>query len=196
MKIWPRFLTAREMTIGSTRNGTAMKNTMDIRHTDGIDGDFVMLCGELDRYLTEVDGADVMQGKYNPFNSLEDVHDAFVVYQDGVPVGCVSFKRYDGDTAEVKRMFVRDGCRGGGASKLLMAALERKAVEKGFSTLILETGKHLKAAIGLYQKAGFVLIPNFGRYKEMSNSICMRKEIHPSRQPSPAEPGTHRTQII
>jgi len=41
----------------------------------------------------------------------------------------------------------------------------------------LETGKKQPEAIALYKKSGYKVIPNYGQYKNVSNSVCMQKEI-------------------
>jgi len=58
-----------------------------------------------------------------------------------------------------------------------MSVLEDKAKKQGYSSLILETGRPLSSAIGLYQKIGYRIIDNYGEYKDMRESICMRKDI-------------------
>ena len=48
-------------------------------------------------------------------------------------------------------------------------------LEEGFSKCILETGKRQKSAVKLYQKQGGNIIPNYGQYAEVENSICFEK---------------------
>jgi len=55
--------------------------------------------------------------------------------------------------------------------------VEERAKNKGFYTLILETGAPLVEAIGLYNKIGYKIIKNYGQYKCMKESICMQKMI-------------------
>ena len=42
---------------------------------------------------------------------------------------------------------------------------------------VLETGIHQQEAIHLYRKSGYLVIENYGPYKNMPESICMQKEI-------------------
>jgi GNAT superfamily N-acetyltransferase len=79
--------------------------------------------------------------------------------------------------AEIKRVFVREEYRGRGISKQLMAHIEKKAAEKGYTALILETGAPLKAAMSLYMELGYQIMDNYGPYKGMVHSVCMRKEL-------------------
>ncbi len=58
-----------------------------------------------------------------------------------------------------------------------MELLENVAKEKGYRYLILESGEPLVAAMALYRKIGYKVIPNYGQYKDMPNSICMKKRL-------------------
>ena len=73
-----------------------------------------------------------------------------VAYDGNIPIGCASFKRYDEECAEVKRVFVKQAYRGRGISKKLMELLEKAAREQGYCYLILESGEPLAAAMGSY----------------------------------------------
>ena len=148
-----------------------------ITYTDGRDEDFVALCAQLDAVLAREALDKAVQERLDLFCLLDGLDDAFVARVDGRLAGCVAFKNAGEGVAEIKRMFVRSECRGAGVAQKLLAALEEKAAEKGFSALVLETGKHLESARRLYAKAGFAIIPNFGIYAEMPGSVCMRKEL-------------------
>ena len=94
-----------------------------------------------------------------------------------MPVGCASFKDYEPGVAEVKRVFVRENYRGRGLARKLMQAVEEHARQKGYRSLILETGKPLVSAVALYTNMGYHVIPNYGPYECMDESVCMRKEL-------------------
>lgn len=151
---------------------------LEIIHTDSKNPDFVKLCAELDQDLVKAAGNEVDQAAYNRLNRVDDLYDAFVAYASGDnPIGCAAFKVHPNGVAEVKRMFVLPKYRGKGVAQILIAALEEEAVRREFSSLILETGKHLDAARALYRKMGFSEIPNFGPYRDMPNSVCMGKPL-------------------
>lgn len=145
--------------------------------TDGRDPDFVALCHELDEFLNQLVGGEQNRAEYIPYNALDDIHDVIVVRDGGIPVGCASFKRYDDTCAEIKRVFLREACRGQGVGRELLARLEAMAREKGYRTLILESGEPLKDAMRLYRAAGYRVIPNFGPYADMPASVCMEKRL-------------------
>ena len=51
------------------------------------------------------------------------------------------------------------------------------ALNHNYKDLILETGIPLREAMDLYTSLGFLIIPNYGPYKELKHSICMKKEL-------------------
>jgi GNAT superfamily N-acetyltransferase len=78
---------------------------------------------------------------------------------------------------EVKRMYTADNHRGKGLATQVLTELENWALELGYSRCILETGKRLPDAVRLYENRGYQLIPNYGQYVEMENSICFEKKL-------------------
>lgn len=150
---------------------------MTFEHTNGRNKDFVELCHELDAYLNDIVGGEENRAEYIPYNSLDDIHDAFVVYDGEQAVGCAAIKRYDDESAEVKRVFIREEYRGQGISKRLMELSEQTAREQGYSSLILESGEILAEAMALYRRIGFQVIPNYGPYADMPESVCMKKKL-------------------
>lgn len=90
----------------------------------------------------------------------------FVVRDDGVPVGCGGVQLFDEGYGEIKRMYVRPAYRGRGYAKLMLDHLADYTRQHGAPLLRLETGIHQRAAIALYERAGFKSIPPFGEYRE------------------------------
>ena len=74
-------------------------------------------------------------------------------------------------------MYVRETERGRGIAGKILAELETWAKELGFSECVLETGLKQPEAVALYQKSGYEIIPNYGQYAGIENSVCMRKDI-------------------
>ncbi|MFC0680483.1 GNAT family N-acetyltransferase [Lysobacter korlensis] len=114
----------------------------------------------------------------------------FVARREGVAVGIAALvlAAPGGETpeAELKRMFVAPAARGAGVATALLTTLERTAVDLGVSRLVLETGPRQPEAIALYEKHGYVRIPNFGPYINDPLSLCFAKDLSDrrSRQPS------------
>jgi GNAT superfamily N-acetyltransferase len=61
-------------------------------------------------------------------------------------------------------MYVVPAARGRGVSKVVLAALEDAARERGWTTLRLETGPRQPEAIALYSGAGYRPTGAFGAY--------------------------------
>ncbi len=150
---------------------------MRFKYTDGSNKDFIELCHDLDDFFNELVGGEENRAEYIPYNSLADIHDVIVVYDGDKAIGCASFKKYDNECAEVKRVFVCDEYRGKGISKKLMENLENAARNKGFTYFVLETGEILVAAMNLYKSIGYHIIPNYGQYADMPESVCMKKKL-------------------
>ena len=119
-------------------------------------------------FFNEIVGGEKQRDKYNQYNTLADIHDVILVIEDGQAVGCGSFKRYNENVAEIKRVFVKKEYRRKGFAKFIMQALEQKARDNGYSKLILETGNALKAAMQLYGDIGYDVIENMD-----SMQICL-----------------------
>ncbi|HSK71846.1 MAG TPA: GNAT family N-acetyltransferase [Pyrinomonadaceae bacterium] len=145
----------------------------DLIRTDSDNADFRELVALLDQDLRIRDGEE--HSFYAQFNKIDRIRHAVVAYQDGQAVGCGAIKEYAENAAEVKRMFVKPEWRGQGIAKRILAELESWAAELNYSECILETGKKQPEAIGLYQKSGYQIIPNYGQYEGVENSVCMRK---------------------
>lgn len=103
---------------------------------------------------------------------------AFVVaWLDGVPVGCGAVRRLDAERAEIKRMYVRAGGRGTKVGAALLHELERRAVDIGAESLVLETGPAQVAALALYRRVGFVACACWGEYAQSPTSHCFEKRL-------------------
>ena len=87
--------------------------------------------------------------------------DFLVIFDGERPIGCGGLKRLDERTCEVKRMYVLPGERGRGFSGLLLEALETRAIELGFTRSRLDTGFRQAAAKHLYERSGYVEIPDY-----------------------------------
>lgn len=149
----------------------------EFRDTNGENSDFVLLCNKLDQNLDEIVGTVYQRNQYNQFNQRDHIHDVIVAYRGNVPVACGAFKMYDDEHAELKRIYTDKSCRNIGLGGELIRRLEAKAKIKGYKWCILETGIHLEAACHIYNKAGYKIIPNYGQYTNMPDSVCMEKKI-------------------
>jgi len=144
--------------------------------TDSENTDFLELVKGLDLDLAVRDGSDRVF--YNQFNKLDAIKHVIVVYDDDIPAGCGAIKHFSSDTMEVKRMFTPLKFRSRGIASLILAELEKWTLELGYTKCILETGKRQPEAIALYKKNGYKVIPNYGQYIGIENSVCFLKELN------------------
>ena len=101
----------------------------------------------------------------------------FVLRSDGRPAGCGGVMLVGKEYGELKRMYVRPEFRGAGFGRLLIEQLANHARTQGVTLLRLETGVHQKAAIRIYENAGFRPIAPFGPYFSDPLSQCFEKSL-------------------
>lgn len=143
--------------------------------TNSENQDFVNLVKELDAYLKIVDGDD--HDFYNQYNHIDVLKHTVVFYKDGIAVGCGAIKSFDVESMEVKRMYVKPEFRGGGIAQQILEELEKWTKELGYKFTILETGKRQAEAVRFYQKCKYQIIPNYGQYQGVENSVCFQKRL-------------------
>lgn len=143
--------------------------------TDSSDSDFIALVQLLDSDLKIRDGED--HDFYHQFNAIVNIKHCVVAYENQVPVGCGAIKPYDGNSMEVKRMYVLPEHRGRRIAIEILSELETWAKELRFTRCVLETGLKQPEAIALYQKCGYHSIPNYGQYIGVTNSVCFEKVL-------------------
>ena len=80
---------------------------------------------------------------------------------EGLPAGCVAFRRIDTTHCEMKRLFVRPAYRGKGLGQALVAAVVAAARAAGYGFMRLDTHPSMQAALALYQAAGFIEIDRY-----------------------------------
>lgn len=148
---------------------------MKIIRTDAKNPDFIRLISELDAYLKVTDGED--HEFYNQFNGLDNIKNVVIAYKDKQAIGCGAFKKFDDETAEIKRMYVKINHRGYGIAQAILNSLELWASEKDFKKCILETGDRQIEAIKFDFKSGYIRIANYGQYAQMDNSNCFEKLV-------------------
>lgn len=150
-----------------------MNNSRKITRTDSDNPDFIALVRLLDADLAERDGEE--HDFYAQFNKIDKIKHVVVAYEDELPVSCGAVKQYDEAAMEVKRMYTLPESRGRGLASEILAALELWAKESGYEKCVLETGKKQPEAIALYTKNGYSIIPNYGQYAGVENSVCFEK---------------------
>jgi GNAT superfamily N-acetyltransferase len=101
---------------------------------------------------------------------------------DGQPAGCGALRPLrDVDYAnacEMKRLYVRPAFRRFGLGRLLAQALIDRAIEAGYSNMLLDTLDDMEAARGLYAMLGFHEVPPY-YYNPIPGAHYLRVELDP-----------------
>ena len=137
--------------------------------------DFINLVKDLDAYLKIVDGDD--HEFYNQFNNIDVLKHTVIAYVDNQPVGCGAFKAFNNSSVEIKRMYTSPIARNKGIASAILKDLEDWAKELNIKSTLLETGLKQTEAVKFYKKNNYKIIPNFGQYAGVENSVCFLKEL-------------------
>ena len=148
---------------------------MKLKPTLNTDKDFLLMVQKLDEYLALTDGAE--HAYYNQYNGTTQLDHVIVAYDHSGPVGCGAYKRVENNIAEVKRMYTSPQARGKGVASQILHALESHAAIMGFDKVQLETGLRQTEAVAFYKKQQYEIIPNYGQYQDMANSLCFEKQL-------------------
>ncbi|MDB6165838.1 MAG: GCN5-related N-acetyltransferase [Lacunisphaera sp.] len=79
----------------------------------------------------------------------------------GVATGCVALRPVDGQSCEMKRLYVRSEHRGCGLGRKLAERVIAEARPIGYSTILLDTLPTMHGALRLYESLGFVRRPPY-----------------------------------
>ncbi|MDT9686235.1 GNAT family N-acetyltransferase [Streptomyces sp. TRM76323] len=110
-----------------------------------------------------------------------------LLLEHGEPVAGGAFRRYDGTTAELKRIWTHSAHRRRGLARRVVAALEREAVARGYRRIHLTTGPRQPEARGLYLAAGYT--PLFDVEADPETIGPLPFEKHLTTGTHPAHPG-------
>ena len=113
---------------------------------------------------------DINQQYYQPSGGL------LLAFCDDLPVGCAGIRRLGTETAELKRMYVKDDYRG---LKIGVELLQRSidlAKTLKYKKLRLDTLASMNKAQQLYHSFGFYEIPAY-RYNPLAGTIYMEKDL-------------------
>jgi GNAT superfamily N-acetyltransferase len=106
-----------------------------------------------------------------PADELAAPHGGLLIgVLQGVPVTGGAFRRFDADTAELKRIWTDRAHRRRGYARTLLAALEAETALRGYRRLYLITGNRQPEAESLYDATGWTRVapaeplPNWGPF--------------------------------
>lgn len=148
---------------------------MEIRFVQPESADFRTLAAALDAYYFSLVGD--IQLKYAEPNRPENMNALAVAYEGEIPIACGAWKAVDGETAEIKRIYVKEEYRRRGAASALIRTLEENAALSGRHKLILETAVDTTGSHALYLSLGYQLRDYYGSPAGADNCMCFHKEI-------------------
>ena len=102
-----------------------------------------------------------------------------LVLRDGEAIAGGAFKRYDAETAEVKRMWTRRDLRRQGLASAVLAGLEARAVAQGYSRFHLTTGFRQPEAVQLYLSLGYDVLFDVKADPETLHILPFEKLLRP-----------------
>lgn len=137
--------------------------------------DFRMLAAKLDDYYFTLVGD--IQLQYAEPNRPENMSALLVCYDGAEPIACGAWKTVDGQTAEIKRIYVLPEYRRTGVATALITALEENAATTGRHKLILETAVDTTGSHQLYLSLGYQIRNYYGSPAGAENCLCFEKEI-------------------
>jgi len=115
----------------------------------------------------------------NSFQDWENENSKFVFVVAEINseiVGCGAIRPIDTTTGEVKRMYAK--YPGKKIGQTILGFLENEAVNLGYANLVLETRVKNESAVQFYQKQGYKVIPNYGKYTDRPEAICLGKSLN------------------
>ena len=115
-----------------------------------------MMAELLHEYVSRYGPAARQRMERFPHHELTPPHGRLMVLlRDGTAVAGGAFRRYDDQTAELKRIWTHSSYRRQGLARKVLDVLEDEAVRLGYRRLYLTTGPRQPEARGLYLAAGF-----------------------------------------
>lgn len=115
----------------------------------------------------------------NSFQDWENENSKFVFVVAEINseiVGCGAIRPIDQNIGEVKRMYAK--YPGKKIGQTILGFLENEAVNLGYTNLVLETRVKNESAVQFYQKQGYKVIPNYGKYTNRPEAICLEKSLN------------------
>lgn len=94
---------------------------------------------------------------------------------DGEVAACIGLRRFDAETGEIKRLYVRPAYRGRGLAKQLTVRMLAEATRIGYQRVVLDTLRSMTPAVTLYRSMGFQEIKAY--YSNPFDAIYFEKQL-------------------
>ena len=100
-----------------------------------------------------------------------------LIVDQGKYVGCAGVRKFDGKSAELKRMYVQPAYRGSGLGNQMMNAAIELAKSRGYERMLLDTLRSMKSALAVYRKFGFYEIPSY-RHNPKEDVVYLERRLN------------------
>jgi GNAT superfamily N-acetyltransferase len=100
-----------------------------------------------------------------------------ILRENGASIAGGAFKRYDEQTAEVKRMWTHSSHRRRGLARLVLSELEDEAKRRGYRRLFLTTGSKQPEAAALYLATGYHSLDTSALNPEGYGLLAFEKDL-------------------
>ncbi|MEQ4568113.1 GNAT family N-acetyltransferase [Paenarthrobacter sp. CAP02] len=113
-----------------------------------------------------------------PAEEFAAPHGALIILQEnGESVAGGAFRRYDQDTAELKRIWTHSAHRRRGLARRVLLELEAEALRRGYSKLYLTTGPRQPEAKNLYLATGYTALFDLAADPEEIKHLAFSKDL-------------------
>jgi GNAT superfamily N-acetyltransferase len=152
--------------------------TLEVRPYAVTDPEVAPLLNELAEEYHARYGSTTELSKYPPEEFAPPAGGALLILrQNGESVAGGAFRRYDEQTAEVKRMWTHSAHRRRGLARRMLAELEDEAKRRGYRRVFLTTGPKQPEAAALYLATGYRSLPTDGLDPESFGLLAFDKDL-------------------
>ena len=96
---------------------------------------------------------------------------------DGESVGSGAWRAMGPGVAEIKRVYVAPWLRRRGLAQLIVAELERSALQAGRRSVVLNSGAEQPEALRLYEQLGYGSVTAYGVYACAPGAVFLGKDL-------------------
>ncbi len=100
----------------------------------------------------------------------------YLLLCDGRIAGSIGLKKFDEESCEIKRLYVRPEFRGHRLGEVLVRRFIEDAREIGYKYILLDTFPFLESAIHIYKKLGFYEIESYNN-SPMDSLIYLKYDL-------------------
>lgn len=138
------------------------------------------------RYGNRFGGAEQEMRRYPAAEFAAPGGTLLVVVEDGATVAGGAFRRFDGRTAELKRIWTAASHRRRGLARFVLTELEDEALRRGYSRIYLTTGPRQPEARELYLRTGYRPLFDTAADPEEVGLLAFDKELSAGGATAPA----------